>query len=498
MSGLLAYRRILLCAALLVALFSFSSRAMAADAVKVFDQPEKQADGTEKGKLDTGDTAWMLVSTALVLMMTGPGLALFYGGLVRRKNVLATMMQSFILMAMVSMIWAVIGYSLAFDTGTSFIGGFRFAFLRDVGATPCEYAPTIPHTLWMAYQLMFAIITPALICGAYAERIKFSSMLLYSSLWLLVIYCPMAHMVWGKGGLFNAFNGGRIGTIDFAGGTVVHVSSGVSALICALVLGKRRGYGHVPMPPHSVVLSVIGAALLWVGWFGFNAGSALGASSLAASAFIATHFAAAAAALAWALAEWLKSGKPTVLGAISGAVAGLVVITPASGFVTPMSAILMGAIGGVVCFFASTTLKRIFGYDDSLDAFGVHGTGGTVGSILTGVFAATVINNVPHDFYRDGHFGLLEGNWRLLGNQVMATALTWAIAVIGSLVILKVVDLLLGLRVSESDEYDGLDLSQHGEAGYNFEEAYSAGVLEGTSVPTTSHARAVVAQVAHA
>ncbi|MGE5608288.1 MAG: ammonium transporter, partial [Bacillota bacterium] len=318
---------------------------------------------TKGGKIDTGDTAWMLTSSALVLMMTGPGLALFYSGLVRRKNVLGTMMQSFVLMAMVSVVWAIVGYSLAFDAGNSFIGGLRFAFLREVGNDPAEYAATIPHTTWMVFQLMFAIITPALICGAYAERMKFSSMLLFSVLWLLVIYCPMAHMVWGKGGLFNAFLGGKIGALDFAGGTVVHISSGVSALMCALILGKRRGYGEIPMPPHSVVLSVIGAALLWVGWFGFNGGSALAANGLASSAFVVTHFAAAAAALGWMFAEWIKTGKPTVLGAISGAVAGLVVITPASGFTTPMYALIMGAAGGVVCFFAATVVKQILGYD---------------------------------------------------------------------------------------------------------------------------------------
>src|SRR3954466_99678 len=343
--------------------------------------------------INAGDTAWMLTSAALVLMMTGPGLALFYGGLVRRKNVLATMMQSFILMAAVSIVWAVVGYSLAFDVGTPVIGGLRFAFLRGVGAAPSEYAPTIPHTTWMIYQAMFAIITPALICGAYAERMKFSSMLTFSVLWLLCIYCPMAHMVWGKGGLFNAWMGGRFAAIDFAGGTVVHVSSGVSALVCALVMGKRRGYGQTPMPPHSVVLSVIGAALLWVGWFGFNAGSALSAGSLASSAFIATHFGAAAATLGWLFVEWIKTGKPTVLGAISGAVAGLVVITPAAGSVGPMRALVLGFAGGIVCFLGATVVKQIFGYDDSLDAFGVHGVGGTLGAILTGVFASATINS---------------------------------------------------------------------------------------------------------
>src|SRR4051794_26121939 len=322
----------------LLSLFVFVSPSLAAEPVAI--QPDAK-------NVSSGDTAWMLTSAALVLMMTGPGLALFYSGLVRRKNVLATMMQSFILMAAVTVVWAIVGYSLAFDSGTSFIGGLRFAFLREVAGAPCEYAPTIPHTTWMVYQLMFAIITPALICGAYAERMKFSAMLAFSIGWLLIIYCPLAHMVWGKGGLFNWTPGMgdsamNIPALDFAGGTVVHISSGISALVCALVLGKRLGYGRIPMPPHSVVLSVIGAALLWVGWFGFNAGSALAANALASNAFVTTHLAAAAATLGWMLIEWMKGGKPTVLGAISGAVAGLVVIPPAAGFTTPMYAIIMG------------------------------------------------------------------------------------------------------------------------------------------------------------
>src|SRR5882724_8025796 len=425
-------------------------------------------------KIDTGDTAWMLTSSALVLMMTGPGLALFYSGLVRRKNVLATMMQSFILMAIVSIVWAIVGYSLAFGSGNRFFGNpSEFLFLKGVGAEPnTNYGATIPHSTWMIYQLMFAIITPGLICGAYAERMRFSSMVIFSVLWLLLVYCPLAHMVWGKGGLFNWSlpPDGKWSnpSLDFAGGTVVHISSGVSALICALVMGKRRGYGRVPMPPHSVVLSVIGACLLWVGWFGFNAGSALASNGLASSAFVATHFAAAAATLGWMFAEWLKTGKPTVLGAISGAVAGLVVITPASGFVSPMSAIIMGAIGGVVCFFSATVVKAIFGYDDSLDAFGVHGVGGTLGAILTGVFASGVIN---HNIA-----GKYEGGSAQLGRQLIATIVTWGIAVVGCFVLLKIVDLLVGLRVSESDEYDGLDLSQHGESGYNFEEVFPGSV----------------------
>jgi Amt family ammonium transporter len=431
-------------------------------------------------EISAGDTAWMLTSTALVLMMTGPGLALFYSGLVRRKNVLATMMQSFILMAAVSIAWAVVGYSLAFDAGNPIIGGLRFAFLNNVGAAPCEYAPTIPHTVWVAYQLMFAIITPALICGAYAERMKFSSMLVFSLGWLLVVYCPLAHMVWGKGGLMNAV-GGMIPTLDFAGGVVVHISSGVSALICALVLGNRRGYGKRPMPPHSVVLSVIGAALLWVGWFGFNAGSALKASGLAGSALLCTHLAGATGALVWLLIEWLKTGKPTVLGAISGAVAGLAIITPASGFTTPMYAMIIGGIGGVVCFFGATLLKHKMGYDDSLDAFGVHGVSGVVGTALTGVFAVAAVNEGVNIG------GLVEGNGRQLLNQLMAAGLTCVLCVAASYVLLNITGALCGLRVSEEEEFDGLDLSQHGESGYNLEEeAFALAAEEGdASTPET-------------
>jgi Amt family ammonium transporter len=323
----------------------------------------------------------------------------------------------------------------------------------------------------MVYQCMFAIITPALICGAYAERMKFSSMLLFSIGWLLCIYCPLAHMVWGKGGLFNAFLAGspNIPALDFAGGTVVHISSGVSALVCALILGKRVGFGKIPMPPHSVVLSVIGAALLWVGWFGFNAGSALAANGLASNAFVTTHLAAAAATLGWMLAEWIKGGKPTVLGAISGAVAGLVVITPAAGFTTPMWAIVMGFAGGVICFFSATSLKHMLGYDDSLDAFGVHGVGGTLGAILTGVFAVGAVNGKP---------GLVDGNPHQVVNQLMAVGLTWAMAAVGSLVLLKLVDVITGLRVSEDEEYSGLDITQHGESGYNFEDVFPGTVIE--------------------
>ncbi|MDB5326430.1 MAG: ammonium transporter [Phycisphaerales bacterium] len=422
--------------------------------------------------VNPGDTAWMLTSSALVLMMTGPALALFYGGLVRRKNVLATMMQSFILMAIVTVIWALVGYSLCFDVGSPYLGGLRFAFMREVGGNPCEYAPTIPHTTWMVYQGMFAIITPALICGAYAERMRFSSMVVFSIAWLLVVYCPMAHMVWGKGGLLNAWmptpGGPNFPALDFAGGTVVHISSGASALVCALYLGKRNGYGKTAMPPHSVVLAFIGAALLWVGWFGFNAGTALSAGTLASNAFVTTHFAAATAALGWAFAEWIKTGKPTVLGAISGAVAGLVVITPAAGYVTPMYALIMGLIGGVVCMISATIVKNALKYDDSLDAFGVHGVGGTLGAILTGVFAVGAVNFPTGGGFTDNKTGLLEGG-PALTNQLIATVITYVFAIVGSLIILKIVDVVLGVRVSADEEAEGLDITQHGEQGYHME-----------------------------
>jgi len=413
----------------------------------------------------------MLTSSALVLMMTGPGLALFYGGLVRKKNVLATMMQSFAMMAVITVLWAIAGYSIAFGPGNSFFGGFHNILLHHVGLQPdADYAATIPAQTFMVYQLMFAIITPALITGAFAERMKFSAMLLFLILWSLFVYDPMAHMVWGKGGLLNASLGGRFPTLDFAGGTVVHVTSGVSALVCALYLGKRLGYPKIGMPPHSVVLSFIGACLLWVGWFGFNAGSALGSGSLATSAFVATHFGAAAATVGWSAAEWLRNGKPSVLGAISGAVAGLVAITPAAGFVSPLAALAIGFIAGVCCFLMVTKVKSRFGYDDSLDAFGVHGAGGTIGALLTGIFAASAINPIFTD--ANGKVlpsGLLEGNAHQLFNQLVGVLIAWVLAIVGTLVILKIVDKLIGLRVSEDQETQGLDLSQHGEEGYYWE-----------------------------
>jgi len=418
-----------------------------------------------------GDNAWMLTSATLVLMMTGPGLALFYGGLVRKKNVLATMMQSFAMMAIITVLWALFGYSLCFGSGNSFIGGLHHLFLHGVGAQPdADYAATIPQQTFMVYQLMFAVITPALITGAFAERMKFSAMALFMILWSVLVYDPMAHMVWGKGGLLNASLGGRFPTLDFAGGTVVHITSGVSALVCALYLGRRVGYPKQPMPPHSVVLSFIGACMLWVGWFGFNAGSALAASSLATSAFVATHFAAAAAVVGWGGAEWLRNGKPSALGAISGSVAGLVAITPAAGFVGPMPALAIGLIAGIVCYLMVVKVKALFGYDDSLDAFGVHGAGGTLGALLTGVFAASAVNPIFKDAQGNtAASGLIEGNAHQLLNQLVGVLMAWGLAIVGTLIILKIVDVTIGLRVSEEHEVQGLDLSQHGEEGYYWE-----------------------------
>jgi Amt family ammonium transporter len=419
----------------------------------------------------SADNAWMLTSAALVLMMTGPGLALFYGGLVRKKNVLSTMLQSFGMMAIISVLWALCGYSLAFSSGTSFIGGFQHLFLHGVGLQPdAAYSATIPQQTFMIYQLMFAIITPALITGAFAERMKFSAMVMFMVLWSFLVYDPMAHMVWGKGGLLNAALGGRFPTLDFAGGTVVHITSGVSALVCAIYLGRRLGYPREAMPPHSVVLSFIGACLLWVGWFGFNAGSALAAGGLATSAFVATHFASAAAVIGWTGAEWLRNGKPSALGAISGAVAGLVAITPASGFVGPMSSMLIGFAAGVVCYFMVVKVKSRLGYDDSLDAFGVHGIGGTLGAVLTGIFAASTINPIFKD--ATGNVlpsGMIEGNFHQLWNQLAGVVMAWVIAIVGTLLILKLVDLTIGLRVTAEHEIQGLDISQHGEEGYYWE-----------------------------
>ena len=417
-----------------------------------------------------GDNAWILISSALVLLMTAPGLTLFYGGLVRRKNILGTMMQSFAMMALITVLWAVVGYSLAFGQGNGILGGLEHVFLRGVGVAPnANYGGTIPEQTFMVYQLMFAIITPALITGAFAERVKFSSMAVFLTLWSLIVYCPMAHMVWGVGGILNTV-GGRWPVMDFAGGTVVHITSGTAALVTALYLGKRLGYPHEDMAPHSMVLSFIGAGLLWFGWFGFNAGSALSAGSLATSAFVNTQFAAAAGAITWVITEWLQNGKPTALGGISGAVAGLATITQASGYVQPMSAMLIGAIAGIVCCFMVFKVKKFFGYDDSLDAFGVHGVGGTMGALLTGFLASGSINAV---FGKDssGHalaVGAVDGNTHQVLNQLVGMGIGWALSIVGTLVLLFLVDKTMGLRVSPADEAAGLDLSQHGEEGYDF------------------------------
>jgi ammonium transporter, Amt family len=460
--------KLLLAGLALLPCFAF---AQSAPATLTLEQRVTAAEAAVKSAQSAGDNAWMLVSAALVLMMTGPGLALFYGGLVRRKNVLSTIMHSFVLMGLVTVLWAIAGYSFAFAEGNPFFGDLRYLFLNGVGSAPnADYAATIPHQTYMIYQLMFAIITPALISGAYAERMKFSAMLIFTTIWMFLVYFPMAHMVWGKGGLLNAFLGGKYPTFDFAGGTVVHITSGVSALICALYLKGRLGYPSEPIRPHSLVISVIGACLLWVGWFGFNAGSAVAASSLATSAFVATHFAAAAAALAWMFAEWIKTGRPSVLGAISGCVAGLVAITPASGFVQPFPALLIGVMAGVLCYFTATSLKHIFKYDDALDAFGVHGCGGTLGALMTGVFATSMVNDGLKDAAgKVMPLGLVDGHGEQILYQLIGVVISWVIAILGSLIALKIADILVGVRVSKDEEQEGLDLTQHGEEGYLLE-----------------------------
>ncbi len=402
-------------------------------------------------KFDTGDTAWMLTSTALVLMMTIPGLALFYGGMVRKKNVLSTVMQSFAITCLISVLWLIVGYSLAFTPGSSIVGGLGRIFMSGLALDSVhDLAKTVPETVFMCFQLTFAIITPALIAGAFAERMKFSAMMWFMALWSLIVYAPIAHWVWGGGFL------GDWGVLDYAGGTVVHINAGVAGLVCALVIGKRKGFGTENMAPHNLVYSVIGAALLWVGWFGFNAGSAVGASPNAGMAMAVTQFASAAAALAWMFAEWVTRGKPSVLGIISGAVGGLVAITPASGFVTPMGALAIGIIAGLVCFWGATGLKKAMGYDDSLDAFGVHGIGGFVGAILTGVFAVEVIGG-------EGKKGLIDGNAGQVLTQLWGSLVCIAWCAIATFIILKVVDALIGLRVTTEEEVEGLDINMHGE-----------------------------------
>ena len=404
-------------------------------------------------KVDAGDTAWMLASAALVMLMT-PGLALFYSGMVHRKNVLGTMMHSYILLGLITVQWMLWGYSLSFgpDIG-SVIGSLKWFALSGVGAQPNpEYAPTIPHNVFMIFQMMFAIITPALIFGAIAERMKFSAMILFSLLWATFVYDPICHWVWGVGGWIR-----NLGTLDFAGGTVVHISSGISALVAALVLGARRG--DRKLEPHNMTLTILGAGLLWFGWFGFNGGSALGANGLAGTAFVNTHIASAAAALAWVFVEWRQRGKPSVLGVASGCVAGLVAITPAAGFVAPIGALCIGLLGGTVCYYG-VTIKSRFGFDDTLDAFGVHGVGGTVGALLTGVFCTVAVNS-------GGANGLFYGNPRQLLTQAVGVLATMGYAIVGTWVLLKVVDAMVGLRVTREEEEQGLDWTQHGESGYN-------------------------------
>ena len=424
-----------------------------------------------KAAQSAGDNAWMLTSSALVLMMTGPGLALFYCGLVRRKNVLGTMMQSFAMMPVITVLWAVCGYSLVFSQGSAFIGGFDYVLLRGVGAAPNPtYAATIPHQTFMIYQLMFAIISPALITGAFAERVRFNALLVFSVLWCLLVYFPLAHMVWGNGGFLNAYLGGRVPVFDFAGGIVVHVSTGISALVCALMIGPRHGYPNEPMKPHSLVLSFIGACLLWVGWFGFNAGSALSSSALATSAFTATHFAAAGGAVGWMLAEQLRNGRPSALGAISGAVAGLATVTQGAGFVEPFSGMLFGLCGGLVCFWMVSVAKNRFGYDDSLDAFGVHGVGGLIGCTLTGFLATNRVNDaLKLSSGLPAPLGLIDGNDAQVVNQLIGAGVGIAMAVVGTFVALKVTGLITPLRIDQRDEREGMDQIIHGEEGYSFD-----------------------------
>jgi Amt family ammonium transporter len=401
--------------------------------------------------LNSGDTAWMMTSAALVLLMLIPGLALFYGGMVRKMNVLAIVMQSFATCCLVAVLWTIIGYSLAFSEGSAYVGGLGNLFLKNVGIG--SLTGTIPESVFAMFQMTFALITPALITGAFADRMKFSALLVFMGAWSILIYAPLCHMVWAGGGLMFDW-----GVLDFAGGTVVHISSGVSGLVAALMIGKRNGYRKTPFVPHNLVYTVIGGSLLWVGWFGFNAGSALAASANAGMAMLVTQIAAAIAALAWMFCEWISKGHPSVLGIVSGAVAGLVGITPAAGFVDPMGALVIGIAAGVGCFVASTAIKNALGYDDALDAFGVHGVGGTIGALLTGVFATMAIKG------GDAPVGLIDGNAGQIGTQVLGVIVTIVFVGVGTAIILKIIDLVIGLRVPEEVERDGLDLALHGEA----------------------------------
>ena len=420
--------------------------------------------------IDTGDTAFIIVCAAMVMIMT-PGLALFYGGMVRKKNILSTIMLSFIVLCVISIVWALYGYTLAFGTDiNSLIGGLDYLFLNGVGQEP---SGTIPHFIFMAFQLMFALITIAIISGSIAERMRFPAFLAFIVLWATVVYSPLCHWVWGGGWIM------QLGALDFAGGMVVHISSGVAGLVAALVIGKRKGHGSEPMVPHNLPMTVLGAALLWFGWFGFNAGSALGANGLAASAFAVTHIAAAAGGLSWVIAEWLHHGKPTVLGCVSGVVAGLVAITPAAGFVSGMAAILIGLIGGPICYFAVAIVKTKLGYDDALDAFGIHGVGGAWGAIATGLFASTAVNEA-------GANGLLYGNAEQLMNQLIGVGATIVFAGLATFVILKAIGLFTSLRVSEEEEMIGLDITVHGENAYAYSDAFGSTVTKELKTTVTS------------
>ncbi|MBI5058044.1 MAG: ammonium transporter [Nitrospirae bacterium] len=440
---------------MMIGLLGFAGLGFAEEAQVETLAPAAVEQAAPAPKVDTGDTAWVLISTALVMLMT-PGLALFYGGMVRRKNVLGTIMQSFIALGVMTILWVLYGYSLSFgpDVG-HIIGNLDWVGLKGVGLEPNpDYAATIPHQAFMIFQMMFAVITPALITGAIAERFKFSTYLVFLVLWATFVYFPLAHWVWGVGGWIR-----NLGALDFAGGLVVHISSGVSALAAVLVVGKRKGYGKEPMMPHNITMTLIGAALLWFGWFGFNGGSAVASGALATSAFVVTHIATAAAALSWMFAEWKHRGKPTALGAASGAVAGLVAITPASGFVGPMSSVIIGLAAGVICYLA-INLKSKFGYDDSLDVVGVHGVGGTWGAIATGLFASKAINSAGND-------GLFFGNPSLLVNQLISVGAAWVYSFVITIIILKALDAVMGLRVDDQAEFVGLDHAQHGESGYS-------------------------------
>lgn len=456
----------------LASLASFSLALLAA-------LPAALAAEAAPAKIDTGDTAFVLISAALVLLMT-PALALFYGGMCRTKNVLSTIMQSFFIIGIISVQWVLFGYSLAFGPDIShFVGSLEWIGLNGVGNSPnADYAATIPHSAFMIFQGMFAVITPALITGAFAERMKFSAFAIFTVVWATLVYDPVAHWVWGVGGWLR-----EMGVLDFAGGTVVHIISGVSGLVIALMIGKRKGYGSEVMLPHHLPMTVLGAGLLWFGWFGFNAGSALGANEIASNAFVVTHVSAAAATVSWVLAEWLMHGKPTVLGAASGCIAGLVSITPAAGFVSPLSAVAIGLLGGVICYLSVSVVKAKLGYDDSLDAFGVHGVGGAWGALATGLFASKAVNEAGAD-------GLLFGNAAQFTNQVIGVAASCLFAAVMTFVIIKIMGLVMDLRVSEAQEMQGLDLSEHGERGYSYQDLVtgspvSFAALESQPVPAT-------------